>query len=253
MKSIRHILALTIVLALAACSLPSRSTPQPTQALDISLVGTIAAATLQAMATSTFTPAPTSEPSSTPTLTSTITPTNGPVTLKFNGNTNCRKGPGENYDVVTVLKTGLEVQAIGRVDKTNYWLVKRSESAETCWASADFAQMTGNAQALPTVTAPPTSTPKPPNAPAWASWNYNCDFASGGNNITMNLVWTDRSSNETGFIVYRDGQPIANLGPDTASYTETIFVATGQSVSYKVEVKNESGTASTSTVSAACQ
>src|SRR5512133_1986167 len=222
MKSIRLILALTTVLALTACSLPSRSTSQPTQALDVSLVGTIAAATLQAMATATVPPAPTLEPTTPPTLTATITPTNGPVTLKFNGNTNCRKGPGENYDVLIVLKTGLEVEAIGRVDKTNYWLVKRPESAETCWASADFAQVTGNVQALPTVTAPPTSTPKPPNAPAWASWHYSCDFASGGNNITMNLAWTDRSSNETAYIVYRDGQPIATLGPDTTSYVDII-------------------------------
>lgn len=254
MKSIRQLLALTAVLALAACSLPMRSTSQPTQAIDVSLVGTIAAATLQAMATATVPPAPTLEPTTPPTLTSTITPTNGPVTLKFNGNTNCRKGPGENYDVVIVLKTGLEVEAIGRVDKTNYWLVKRPESAETCWASADFAQTTGNAQALPTVTAPPTSTPKPPNAPAWVNYDFTCDFANGGTNMTVNLIWADRSNDETRYTIYRDDQMIASLGPNTTSYTDVTLVAAGQSVSYKVEVKNPSGTAiSNSTKTLSCQ
>jgi uncharacterized protein YgiM (DUF1202 family) len=253
MKIIRQILAMTLALALAACSLPNRNEPQPTQGIDQSLVGTIAAATLQAMATQTSTITPTAPATSTPTKTPTITPTNGPVTLKFNGNTNCRKGPGENYDVVIVLKTGLEVEAIGRVDKTNYWLVKRPDSAETCWASADFAQTSGNAQALPTVTPPPTPTPKPPTAPAWSTWNFTCDFASGGSTINMNLVWTDRSGDETGFTVYRDGQSIATLGPNTTSYTDSAFVATGKSVSYKVEVYNDAGKASTSTISASCQ
>lgn len=253
MKTIRQIPAMILVLALAACGLPTRNSSQPTQALDVSLVGTIAAATLQAMATPT--PAPTSTPeiTATPTVTLTITPTYAPPLLTFNGNTNCRKGPGETYDVVTVLRSGAEVEPVGHLEKTNYWLVKRPDSAETCWASADFAQTSGSVDALPTVTAPPTSTPKPPTAPAWASWNYTCDFASGGNNITMNLVWTDRSNDETGYTVYRDGQSIADLGPDANTYTDVTFVATGKSVSYKVEVKNQSGTASSSTVSAACQ
>ena len=106
---------------------------------------------------------------------------------------------------------------------------------------------------LPTVTAPPTPTPKPPNPPAWSTYNFTCDFASGGSNITMNLVWTDRTTDEVGYIIYRDGQAIANLGPNSTSYTDVAFVSVGQSVSYKVEVYNKSGTAGSSTISATCQ
>ena len=56
----------------------------------------------------------------------------------------------------------------------------------------------------------------------------------------MNLAWTDRSNDEVGYIVYRDGQVIANLGPNSTSYTDVAAVSAGQSVSYKVEVYNDS-------------
>lgn len=256
MKNLKQILAMIfLALMLTACSLPQPSTVRATQQIDQSQVGTIVALTLQAMYTQTPTITPTSTPTvaMTATQTATITPTYSVPMLLFNGNTNCRKGPGAIYEVVTVIRSGQKVEIVGRLEKTNYWLVKQPGSAETCWVADDFAQASGSLHVLPTVTAPPTPTPRPPNAPGWQTYNFTCDFASGGNNLTMNLVWTDRTNDEMGYIVYRDGQAIANLGPDATTYTDVTFVATGQSVSYKVEVFNKSGTASTSTISAACQ
>jgi uncharacterized protein YgiM (DUF1202 family) len=189
----------------------------------------------------------------TATQTPTITPTYSVPMLLFNGNTNCRKGPGDQYEVDTVVRSGVKVEAVGRLEKTNYWLVKKPGGSGTCWVAGDFATSSGSIQMLPTVTAPPTPTPKPPTAPAWSTWNFTCDFASGGSNINMNLVWTDRTNDEVGYTIYRDGKAIANLGPDSTAYTDVAFVAAGQSVSYKVEVYNKSGTASTSTISATCQ
>jgi hypothetical protein len=244
-----------LVLTLAACNLPQRSTPTRAPRIDQALVGTIAAMTLESMATPTPPPTSTFTPTvaMTATQTSTVTPTYSAPVLLFNGNTNCRKGPGEAYEVVIVVRTGQKVEAVGRLEKTTYWLVKRPDKAETCWVSDDFAQASGSIHILPTVTAPPVPTPKPPTGPGWQSYNYTCDFASGGSNINMNLVWTDRSNDEVGYIVYRDGQAIANLGPDSTSFTDVAFVAAGQSVSYKIEVYNKSGTASSSTISATCQ
>jgi len=244
-----------LALTLAACNLPNPSATRATPQIDQALVGTIAAMTLQAMSTQTFTPAPTHPATSTATntLTPTVTPTYSIPSLLFNGNTNCRKGPGAEFEVVTVIRSGQKTEAVGRLDKTNYWVVKIPGSAETCWVAEDFAQPSGSIQVLPTVTAPPIPTPKPPTGPSWSTYNYTCDFASGGSNLTMRLAWTDRSGDETGYIVYRDGQAIANLGPNSSTYTDIAFVAAGQSVSYKVEVYNPSGTASTSTVSAVCQ
>ena len=210
--------------------------------------------TLDAMVTP-YTQTPTFTPTvaATATQTPTVTPTYTTPILLFNGNANCRKGPGEEFDVVTVVRSGQKAEAVGRLEKTNYWLVKKPGSAETCWVTDDFAKSSGSIQMLPTVTAPSTPTPKPPVPPSWSTWNYTCDFASGGSNINMNLVWTDRSNDEVGYIVYRDGQAIANLGSNSTTYTDTAFVSAGQSVSYKVEVYNKSGTASSSTISATCQ
>ena len=252
MKQIPIMICLALVLA--ACNLPQRSTPTPVARIDQSLVGTIAAMTLDSMVTP-YTQTPTITPTVvvTATQTPTITPTYATPFLLFNGNTNCRKGPGTEYDVATVLRTGAKVEIVGKLEKTNYWLVKKPGGAETCWVADDFAQSSGSIQMLPTVPAPPTPTPKPPNAPAWSTWNYTCDFASGGSNINMNLVWTDRTNDEDGYIVYRDGQAIANLGPNSTSYTDVAFVAAGKSVSYKVEVHNKSGSASSSTIGATCQ
>jgi hypothetical protein len=251
-KPMKQILVIIFfVLVLTACNLPTRGTAQPTQQIDQAVVGTIAAMTLETMytqtptITSTYTPTVTMTATQTPT----ITPTYSTPILVFNGNTNCRKGPGEEFDVVTVVRSGQKVEAVGRLEKTNYWLVKKPGSAETCWVAGDFATASGSIHVLPTVTAPPIPTPKPPTAPSWSSYNFTCDFS----NITMNLVWTDRSNDEVGYIVYRDGQVIANLGPNSTSYTDVAAVSAGQSVSYKVEVYNDSGKASSSTISAACQ
>jgi hypothetical protein len=254
MKTLKSISAMIILaLALTACNLPSTAAPTQ-EKIDQSLVGTIAAMTLDAMVTPyTQTPTPTATVALTVTKTPTVTPTYSVPMLLFNGNTNCRKGPGEEYDVLTVVRTGVKVEAVGRLDKTNYWLIKKPGSAETCWVADDFAKPSGSIHMLPTVTAPPMPTPKPPNPPAWSKYNYSCDFASGGSNVTMNLLWTDRTSDEVGYIIYRNGQAIANLGPDATAYTDVAYVAAGQSVSYKVEVYNNSGAASTSTISATCQ
>ena len=251
-KTLKQIPAMILfALVVAGCNLPMRSASQPTPQVDQDLVGTIAAMTLESMYTQTPTPTLTMAVTATHTLT--VTPTYSIPILVFNGNTNCRKGPGAEYEVDTVIRSGLKVEAVGRLEKTNYWLIKKPGDTGTCWVAGDFAQASGSIQMLPTVAAPPTPTPKPPIPPAWSTWNYTCDFANGGSNINMNLVWTDRSNDEVGYTIYRDGKSIANLGPGTTTYTDVAFVATGQSVSYRVEVYNKAGTASTSTISAACQ
>ena len=71
--------------------------------------------------------------------------------------------------------------------------------------------------------------------------------------MTMNLGWTDRSNNEDGFNVYRDGQVIATLAPDSTSYVDVAFVATGKALNYSVEAFNKDWQGSTSTITNFCQ
>jgi len=110
----------------------------------------------------------------------------------------------------------------------------------------------------PTSTAP-TGTPAsiatftPPNTPILSAYNYTCELASGGGNMTMNLSWTDRSNSEESYKVYRDGQVIATLAPNTTFYVDVTYVAAGKTLSYSVEAFNENWQASTETIVYGCQ
>jgi len=102
-------------------------------------------------------------------------------------------------------------------------------------------------------TASLTSTYIPANTPVWSTYNYTCKPAVGGSTMTMNLGWTDRSNSEESYKVYRDGQVIATLEPNSAFYVDVFFVATGKYLSYSVEAFNENWQASTSTITNSCQ
>ena len=102
-------------------------------------------------------------------------------------------------------------------------------------------------------TVPPVTTPIPPNTPAWLVYNYTCKLVAGGGDMTMNLSWVDRSTSEEGYKVYRDGLVIATLIPNSTFYVDVAFVATGKTLSYKVEAFTADWQASTSTITYGCE
>ena len=106
---------------------------------------------------------------------------------------------------------------------------------------------------VPMLTASPMSTPIPPNTPVWSAYDYTCKLAVGGGTMTMNLAWSDRSNSEEGYKVYRDKQVIATLAPNSTTYVDIAFVATGKAMSYSVEAFNKDWQLSTSTITYACQ
>ena len=106
---------------------------------------------------------------------------------------------------------------------------------------------------VPVATVPPITTPIPPNTPAWLAYNYTCKLATGGGTMTMNLAWDDRSNSEEGYKVYRDGQVIATLVPNSAFYVDVAFVATGKTLSYTVEAFTVEWQVSTSTIAYGCE
>ena len=97
------------------------------------------------------------------------------------------------------------------------------------------------------------ASPIPPNTPVWSVYNYTCELAVGGGTMTMNLAWTDHSNSEEGYKVYRDGQAIATLAPNSTSYVDVAYVATGKTLSYSVEAFNKDWQVSTSTITYGCQ
>ena len=104
-----------------------------------------------------------------------------------------------------------------------------------------------------TAVASPIFTPAPPNAPTWSAYSYTCKFTVDGGTMTMNLAWNDRSNSEDGYKVYRDQQVIATLPPNSTSYVDVAFVATGKTLSYSVEAFNKDWQVSGNTITYGCQ
>jgi hypothetical protein len=78
---------------------------------------------------------------------------------------NVRSGPGVNYPVIGGLQSGSTPAAVGR-DSSATWYVVEYQGGRG-WVSNQVAQYSGDANALPVVTAPPpppTATPVPPTA-----------------------------------------------------------------------------------------
>ena len=71
--------------------------------------------------------------------------------------------------------------------------------------------------------------------------------------MTMNLSWSDRTNSEEGYNVYRDMKVIATLAPNSTSYVDVAFVATGKPLSYSVEAFNKDWRARTSTITYSCK
>ena len=260
MKFSRHGLAIfTLILAMLACNLPS--TEQATPASDAQ---TAAAMTVQSLlvvtpATLTSTVSPTVIPATisatvTPGSKATITPTYSAPILTVKEQTNCRKGPGQDYEIVFTYLPGKRLSILGRYDPGNFWLVKSDESpAGQCWLWGEYVEVVGSYWVVPSVTPPPTSTIAPPQAPAFQKWTYFCSFNGVNSDLNVTLIWTDRADNETGYRIIRDGEQIAELPANTTTYTDVVAVDTGESANYRVDVYNSTGTSSSTTVPLKCE
>lgn len=255
----RKLVPIMIGLLLTACTVPLTSGPTD----DINnQAATLVAMTLNPLVTPTQeiqenTPLPTPTQAKaithTPTPTITITPTYSVPMLTVNEPTNCRTGPGQSYDLLFTLLPGASVEIVGSYPTNNYWTVKVQGLNEPCWMWGEYTTTSGSVWTVPTVVPPPTTTASPPTAPGIASWDYLCGYSGSGPNVTVNLKWTDRSDDESGYRIYRNDKPVAELPPNTTTYTEVVDVEEGQNITYRIEVFNGIGSSSSSTISFSCQ
>lgn len=239
-----------LVALLASCNLPTSSTKLSLE----EQAGTLVAQTLEASETEI--PAETPTLANTPTKslpTVTITPTYSLPVLSINENTNCRSGPGEDYEIVTTYISGAKAEIVGKHAKSNYWVVKNHNGQGTCWIWGEYTTASGSHWTVPTMTPPPTKTPSPPAAPSLQDYNFFCAWNGSNNDLSITIKWTDKANNETGYRIYRDGAVIVDLGANTTAYTDIFAVDGGQTVSYAVVAYNTSGSAGLATISAACQ
>jgi hypothetical protein len=259
MKSkFRFLAGIVLILSTLSCNLSFEQVDPPSE------VQTAAALTVQAALTTpsititsttfTLTMSPTSA-SETPSLTglpngsATVTPTFSVPMLTVREQTNCRTGPGEEYEIIFTYLTGKELEIAGRYDPGNFWLVKSNESPTgTCWLFGGFVEVTGSYWAAPSVTPPPTATLAPPRQPGVEKWEFFCN--NGTLNFTVN--WADNASNETGYRIFRNGEQIAELPANSTMFTDAFAISVDQSVEYYVQVFASSGTSNTSIMRMRC-
>ena len=252
-------LLLTSVLA---CNLPSAAPQENAPELQTAAAQTVAAAlTPQTsttvpqsiiIATPSLTLTGTNTPNVTATITSTITPTYSVPMLIVRKQTNCRTGPGQDYEVVFTYLSGKELEIVGRYDPDNYWLVKSAESPTgVCWLWGEFVTVSGSYWIVSSVTPPPTATMPPPVAPS-LRWNYECTYNGINDDLVVDLKWADHANNETGYRVFRNGELIADLPAGSTLYTDRVAVDSGKETSYRVDAYNSTGAASDSTIPIVC-
>jgi len=73
--------------------------------------------------------------------------------------TNCRAGPGVNYDYLGGLLESEQAEIVGRDKNGYYWVIKNPDAPGTCWISDQYATVVGPTDHLPVMTPPPTPTP----------------------------------------------------------------------------------------------
>ena len=254
-KNKQLLAALSLFFAILACNAPA--TTEPISVND--QAATVIALTLQAQtqiggtvtrtATSPVTATITALTTPTSATTATITPTYSTPMLTVLEQTNCREGPGQDYQVIFTYLAKKKLEIAGRYDPTNYWLVKSPDSRTgTCWLWGEYVELSGSYWVVPSVTPPPTATIAPPQAPSIQDWHFDC---SGGA-ITFDIKWEDRATNETGYRIFRNGEAVAELPANSTSFTESTPLVSGEDTTYYLQVYSPSGTANSSLIKFSC-
>jgi hypothetical protein len=244
-KIMKKILGLCLMVGvlISSCSLPVPGTPDPQ-------IATAAALTVQAALNASTSLATATHNSGVSTATTAAsTPTYSQPMASVEDVTNCRKGPGKNYERVTQILPADSVKIIGFFPP-NYWIVSTKDG--DCWLSGEFATPVGSFAAVPTVTAPPTpagGAPKAATFPTENAWTFDCTTLG---QAVFTLTWSDNSVTESGYRVIRDGNIIAELPANSNYFSETIALLSGQSVEYQIQAYNQIGETNSSVVSMTC-
>jgi uncharacterized protein YgiM (DUF1202 family) len=158
--------------------------------------------------------------------------------LSLRAESACRTGPGEFYDSIANLESGRQVEILAKTE--TYWLVKYSVVTE-CWIADQQINVNGDISAVPVITPRPTpSNLLPLAAPENVKLKVTCKKEQKFIDEVL-LTWTDMSTAEDGFRVYRDGNVAAAVPANT-----TQVVVVGETTSniihyYYVAAYNANG------------
>lgn len=200
----------------------------------------------------------------------TLTPSTTTVTVSRN--TNCRKGPGSQFDINGALLIGQVAEVIAKNTPTNYWIIKTpGSSSGTCWLWGQYATVSGDTSAVAEATLPPTpivppsavaKTTLPPADPSNLSEVHTCTVVSTSPSKIyqhdVTISWQDNSSNEDGFKIYSsifvdpsDGTKLeGTVGANSTSYT--VSASSFGGLSLFVEAFNSAGTSKRVLIESGC-
>ena len=205
----------------AATSVPATSTPVAPTAMAVPVP----------TATETNPPPPTAtEP---PTPTAQLTPEVNPGMNAY-----CRKGPGTNYYPITFLQAGNNYTIVGQNGLNTWWLIQAPGNI-TCWMGDPTSVLAGPVWQVSIQTAPPL-----PQKPGDFIATPTCHSAL--NILYVEFSWLAQD-NAIGYRLYRNGNLLADLGPNT-TYYEDHTPPFGVDLRYALEAYNEYGVADRATL-----
>jgi hypothetical protein len=136
---------MALILAAAACNW-SEVAPPAAPEIEASPLPTFAISTLTPIPTETLLPTPTSTPAV-------------PVAWPKNEGINCRYGPGQEWEAVSIILPETVTQIKGRTVNTAWWYVIDPTKIEQsfCWVAYDVVDTAGNLNIVPLVEPPPAT------------------------------------------------------------------------------------------------
>ncbi|MEA3349535.1 MAG: hypothetical protein U9Q82_02815 [Chloroflexota bacterium] len=156
-----------LLLAILACNLEAQPEPKPKSGVE-----TVVAATIQAQqaqppshkkptltSTQAAVPPPPTDAPPQESPTATLSPTPSVPVVSVSKDTNCRSGPGKDYDILGILNTSEQAEVVGKYPPADSWIIQNPDHAGTCWLWGQYAQVSGNTDDLPVMQPPSTPTP----------------------------------------------------------------------------------------------
>jgi parallel beta-helix repeat protein len=173
-------------------------------------------------------------PDATPGIVQIYADTPTPQPLTFTENTNCRKGPGTRYDVVTSFVKGTTAVVEGRNADNSWWYVQSPQMPQGCWVADTTVEKQGSPEGAPLMTGP--NLPDPPEG---FDANTACNLDPKHKGYTVNLRW-QAVDGATGYRLYRNGRLLASVGGDAVSYKDSAPVG-GKGFVYEIEALDADG------------
>lgn len=137
--------------------------------------------------------------SATATGTITPSPTSGIPLVSVSQDTNCRRGPRIDYDYVTTIEVGQQVEVLKTFPGANYVVVKNPNGSGDCWLWLQYANQTDfGSYELTMATQPATPTPSITPSPTLAyDWNGSWTIYVGADTYTMSVSQSGNSFSAT--------------------------------------------------------